>query len=78
VLTAVVEADLAASLAWPRARHVLRVQRRVVQGATGALREEPVYGSSNLGREQAGAGPLAHGMSASIGLSSIAPSGCTA
>lgn len=56
---AVVDADLAAYLAWPGARQVFMVQRRVVQGATGAVREETVYGISSLGREQAGARQLA-------------------
>jgi hypothetical protein len=55
----VVDADLAAYLAWPGARQVFQVQRRVVVPATGEVREETVYGISSLGREQADAWRLA-------------------
>jgi hypothetical protein len=60
VLTvAVVDADLAAYLAWPGAHQVFQVQRRVVVPATGEVREETVYGISSLRREQADARQLA-------------------
>jgi Transposase DDE domain len=59
VTTAVVEADLRAYLAWPGAHQVLRVQRRVVVPATGAVREETAYGITSLARERASARRLA-------------------
>lgn len=56
---AVVEADLHAYLAWPGARQVLRIERRVVVRATGEVREETTYGITSLAREWATAGHLA-------------------
>ena len=56
---AVVDADLAAYLAWPGARQVFQVQRRVVDCTTAMLREEVVVGINSLAREQAGARRLA-------------------
>jgi hypothetical protein len=59
VTAAVVEADLRAYLAWPGARQILRIERRVAVGATGQVRAETVYGITSLTRERAGARRLA-------------------
>ncbi len=56
---AVVEADLCAYLAWPGARQILRIERRVVVQATGEVREETTYGITSLAREGANARRLA-------------------
>lgn len=56
---AVVEADLRAYLAWPGARQLLRIERRVVVPATGEVGEETAYGMTSLARERATAGRLA-------------------
>jgi len=59
VTAAVVEADLRAYLAWPGARQVLRIARRVVVQATGEVREETAYAITSLARERANARRLA-------------------
>ncbi len=56
---AVVEADLRAYLAWPGARQVLRIERRVVVRATGEVREETAYALTSLAPERANAWRLA-------------------
>jgi hypothetical protein len=45
---------LAGYLDWPGARQVFRLERRVVEVTTGVVREETVYGVTDLAPRQAG------------------------